>query len=170
MIANLGYGTNAKLMLGFDSRPWRKTHGKSGSTLTDNGPQTIWETSRGQAGAEGILTVFTGGAEGLIVGGSSAEARALAYLRKLEVIYPGVQAAYRPGSAVRMHWPTFEFMKGSYACFKPGQAIWSGTEGERVGNLHFAGEHTSVDFQGYMEGAAESGIRAAEEIVADLMG
>lgn len=168
MIQNLGYGTNAKLMLGFDSRPWRTTHGKSGSTITDTGPQTIWETSRGQAGTQGILTVFTGGAEGLAVGQSSAEARAQNYLPKIDALYPGTQAAYRASSAVRMHWPTFEYAKGSYACFKPGQAIWSGTEGERVGNLHFAGEHTSVDFQGYMEGAAESGLRAAEEILSDL--
>lgn len=168
MIANLGYGTNAKLMLGFESRPWRTTHGKSGSTITDTGPQTIWETSRGQAGDQGILTIFTGGAEGLQVGLSSSEARAIAYLPKLDALYPGTQAAYRSGSAVRMHWPTFEFAKGSYACFKPGQAIWSGTEGERVGNIHFAGDHTSEDFQGYMEGAAETGIRAAEEILADL--
>lgn len=168
MIQHLGYGTNAKLMLGFDSRPWRTTHNKSGSTITDTGPQTIWETSRGQAGTQGILTVFTGGAEGLAVGQSSAEARAQSYLPKIDALYPGTQAAYRSSSAVRMHWPTFEFMKGSYACFKPGQAIWSGTEGERVDNLHFAGEHTSVDFQGYMEGAAESGIRAAEEILSDL--
>jgi monoamine oxidase len=37
-----------------------------------------------------------------------------------------------------------------------------------VGNLHFAGEHTSLDFQGYMEGGAESGARAAREILVDL--
>lgn len=168
MIQNLGYGTNAKLMLGFDSRPWRTAHNKSGSTITDTGPQTIWETSRGQAGPQGILTAFTGGAEGLAIGQSSAEARAQSYLPKIDALYPGTQAAYRPGSAVRMHWPTFEYAKGSYACFKPGQAIWSGTEGKRVGNLHFAGEHTSAELQGFMEGAARSGLRVAEEILSDL--
>jgi len=168
MIRELGYGTNAKLMLGFDTRPWRTTHGASGSTLTDTGPQTVWETSRGQDGAQGILTVFTGGAEGVAVGAGTGEERALAYLPKLDALYPGTSAAYRAASAVRMHWPSFAHARGSYACYKPGQASWSGTEGERVGNLHFAGEHTSVDFQGYMEGAAESGVRVAEEIIADL--
>jgi len=29
---------------------------------------------------------------------------------------------------------------------------------------HFAGEHTSIKWQGYMNGAVESGLRAAEEI------
>jgi monoamine oxidase len=37
-------------------------------------------------------------------------------------------------------------------------------QGRRSGNLHFAGEHTSVDFQGYMEGAVRSGYRCAAEI------
>jgi monoamine oxidase len=60
-------------------------------------------------------------------------------------------------------------MKASYACYLPGQ--WTsicGAEGERVGNLHFAGEHTSLDFQGFMEGGCESGQRAAQEILVDL--
>jgi monoamine oxidase len=33
--------------------------------------------------------------------------------------------------------------------------------------VHFAGEHTSVAYQGFMEGGAESGFRAAGEILAD---
>jgi monoamine oxidase len=38
----------------------------------------------------------------------------------------------------------------------------------RLGACHFAGEHTSVDFQGYLNGAVETGERAANEILADL--
>ena len=37
----------------------------------------------------------------------------------------------------------------------------------RQGNCHFAGEHCSVDFQGYMEVGAEEGSRAAQEIIGD---
>jgi monoamine oxidase len=43
-----------------------------------------------------------------------------------------------------------------------------GIEGEREGNCFFAGEHTSLDFQGYLNGAVETGERAAEEVLADL--
>jgi monoamine oxidase len=64
-----------------------------------------------------------------------------------------------------MHWPTVPTMKGSYACYKPGQWQFFGLEGEREGNLHFCGEHTSLDFQGYMEGAAETGAFVAAEII-----
>ncbi len=168
MISNLGYGTNAKLMLGFGSRPWRTVQGASGSAFTDNGLQTLWETSRGQGGAQGIMTVFTGGDGGVAAGVGTPEERAVASLPGLDAVFPGTAAAYTAGSAVRMHWPTFEFAKGSYSCFKPGQAAWSELIGERYKNLHFAGEHTSIDFQGYMEGAAETGLRAAEEILSDL--
>jgi len=35
-----------------------------------------------------------------------------------------------------------------------------------VGNMFFAGEHTSVAFNGYMEGAVETGQRAAKEVLA----
>jgi monoamine oxidase len=38
----------------------------------------------------------------------------------------------------------------------------------RQGNVHFAGEHCSINFQGYMEGGASEGVRAANEVLADL--
>jgi monoamine oxidase len=57
----------------------------------------------------------------------------------------------------------------SYSYWKVGQyAGFSGWEGLRQGNIHFAGEHCSVDFQGYMEGGASTGVAAANEILADL--
>jgi monoamine oxidase len=44
----------------------------------------------------------------------------------------------------------------------------AGAEREAVAGCHFAGEHTSVDFQGYLNGAVESGARAAQEIIATV--
>jgi monoamine oxidase len=41
-------------------------------------------------------------------------------------------------------------------------------ESRRQGNCHFAGEHTSQDFQGYLNGAVETGARAAAEVIGDL--
>ena len=45
--------------------------------------------------------------------------------------------------------------------------LFSGYEGARQGRCHFAGEHCATYFQGYMEGGAQEGIRAAKEILAD---
>jgi monoamine oxidase len=166
-IAELGYGTNAKLMVGFSERLWRTQGGSNGSVLSDLPFQLTWESTRLQPGKAGILVFYSGGKSGVEVGQGTPEQQSERLTRELERVFPGV-AALRIGEA-RFHWPTFPWMKGSYACYRPGQ--WTsicGAEGERVGNLHFAGEHTSLDFQGYMEGGAESGARAAHEILVDL--
>jgi hypothetical protein len=58
---------------------------------------------------------------------------------------------------------------GSYSYFKVGQyTTICGAAGERSGNCHFAGEHCSVNYQGYMEGGAAEGAHAANEVIADL--
>lgn len=166
-IAELGYGTNAKLMVGFSERLWRTQGGSNGSVLSDLPFQLTWESTRLQPGKAGILVFYSGGKPGIEVGQATPEQQSERLTRELERVFPGI-AALRIGEA-RFHWPTFPWMKGSYACYRPGQ--WTsicGAEGERVGNLHFAGEHTSLDFQGYMEGGAESGARAAREILVDL--
>lgn len=168
IIRTLGMGTNAKLMAQFSERVWRTQHQASGSATTDNGLQLLWETSRGMTGAAGILTVFAGGLTGEQIGEGTAETQIQSRLEKLDQIFPNTAATYIASSAVRMHWPTVEHTLGSYTCYLPGQASFSGQEGERVGNLHFCGEHTSVDYQGYMNGGAESGERVATEIMTDL--
>ena len=56
-------------------------------------------------------------------------------------------------------------MKAGYACFLPGQwTTIAGTEILPVGNILFAGEHCSYDFQGYMNGGAQTGRIAAETV------
>jgi monoamine oxidase len=168
MIGELGYGTNAKVLGRFSQRVWRHAHDSSGSVTSDSALQQCWDSSPGQPGNQGVLTNFLGGTQGVASAQGSAEDWYTHAIDQVEPIFPGTRAAYVTGSAVRMHWPTYPHSKGSYACYRPGQwSFWS-TEGERVGNLHFCGEHTSLDFQGYMEGAAETGARAAGEILETL--
>lgn len=168
MIAELSYGTNAKLLGHYSARVWSTVHQSSGTAYTDNGLQVLWEATRGQSGTGGMLTVLLGGARGLAVGSDTPEAQFVRLLPQVEAIFPGTAARYWPGSALRMHWPSVPFALGSYVAYRPGQTIWRGLEGEREGNLHFCGEHTSVDYQGFMEGACETGAWAAQEILYDL--
>jgi monoamine oxidase len=166
-IAELGYGTNAKLMVGFDERVWRTAGGSNGSVLTDLPFQLSWESTRLQPGKGGIVVGYTGGPEGIAIGEGTADEQAARFAELFDRVFPGVAA--QRGLAVRFHWPSFAWAKASYACYEPGQ--WTtirGHEGTPVDGLHFAGEHTSLDFQGYMEGGAESGERVAGEILADL--
>jgi monoamine oxidase len=173
-IAELGYGTNAKLMVGFASRPWREEHRANGSALSDLPFQLVWETSRKQPGSAGILTNFTGGAHGLEIARGTAAEQAHRLVEDVEAVFPGVAAARahllesgaespsRDLTEIRMHWPSHPWVRGSYACYLPGQ--WTsicGAEGEPVGDLYFCGEHCSLAAQGFMEGGCETGERVA---------
>lgn len=169
VIDELGYGTNAKLMMQFSDRHWQIAHNSGGGVITDVGQlQTIWATSRGQAGTQGILTNFVGAARGVSIGDGTAESQAAMVLPWIDTVFPGTSAKYVAGSAIRQHWPSYEYAKGSYGCYTVGQWRFFGLEGAREGNQHFCGEHCSEDFQGYMEGGAETGTMVAAEVLDDL--
>ena len=71
------------------------------------------------------------------------------------------------GKHIFVNWIEFPYVKASYSCYKPGQwTTIAGLEMEAVGNFYFAGEHCSELFQGFMNGAAETGRRVAEELIA----
>lgn len=168
-IRELGYGTNAKLMTGWSRRAWRTDHRSTGTLMTDLGLQVAWETSRQQPGTAGILTNFTGGAAGVALGRSTAPERSAEVAAQVEAVFPGSSSAHQPAQAVRFHWPTHPWTLGSYACYRPGQlTAFGGAEGEPEGRVLFAGEHTSRDFQGFMEGACATGERAAREVLASI--
>ena len=166
-IRELTYGTNAKLFAGLDRRPWRD-EGRSGECLNDLGMQTVWEDHARPGSGPGGLTIFAGGATGLDFARGTASDRARAAMLAIDAALPGAGAAFN-GSAGRMHWPSSRFIGGSYSCFAPGQ--WMGFSGAfaPVGRVVFAGEHTSDDHSGYMDGAAQSG-RLAAAAVAGMLG
>ena len=81
---------------------------------------------------------------------------------------PGITKAWN-GRATLDFWTAYPWTKGSYSYWKVGQYTkFAGMERKRQGNCHFAGEHTSIDFQGYLNGAVESGERVVSEILGDL--
>jgi monoamine oxidase len=169
VINQVNYGTNCKLMGSFTNRVWNLLDpAKSGSSYSDLGYQATWDSSRGQDGKSGVLTNYLGGAAGVAAGRGKPQERLLEALEDIDRVFPGVAKAYAKNSALRFHWPTAPFNKGSYTCYTTGQWAFYGLEGERVDNIHFCGEHTSLDFQGYMEGACETGASAAVAVMEDL--
>jgi monoamine oxidase len=163
-INELGMGTNSKLHLQFDSRFWRD-EGLNGETYSDRGYQNTWEVSRAQPGASGVLVNYTGGTPGVNAGKGTPEQAAATFLKQVEPVLPGATAQWN-GKVVRDYWTGYQWTKGSYSYWKVGQYTrFSGAEKEQSGNCHFAGEHTSQDFQGYLQGAVETGQRAASEIL-----
>ncbi|MGA2761104.1 MAG: FAD-dependent oxidoreductase [Candidatus Cybelea sp.] len=86
---------------------------------------------------------------------------------QLEQIWPGVAQTWN-GRATFGNAQADPNILASYSCWLVGQCTTiAGHEARPQGRVHFAGEHTSVEYQGFMEGGAQSGIRAAEEILAD---
>jgi monoamine oxidase len=166
-IREQGMGTNSKLHLQFRSRPWRGL-GYNGETFSDRGYQNTWEVSRAQPGSSGILVDYTGGKIGASFGSGTPESRAQQFLAQVEPVLPGVTPAWN-GKATIDFWTGYEWTRGSYSYWKVGQYTkFAGMEPKRQGTCHFAGEHTSIDFQGYLNGAVETGERAAGEILGDL--
>ncbi len=162
-IMNQGYGTNSKMMVGLNARPWVEMN-VTAYTFTDLPFQACWDTSRGQRGQNAILTNFTGGRQGLRVGEGSLQDRAREFVAQADKVFPGAAAAYT-GKAVRQLWPTYEWSQGSYTCFRPGQyQRYFRALVEPQGRLFFAGEHT-VDESGFMNAAVESGERAATRVL-----
>ncbi|MFZ1881857.1 MAG: NAD(P)/FAD-dependent oxidoreductase [Gaiellaceae bacterium] len=167
-INELGMGTNAKVHVQFNSRFWRD-QGCTGETYSDTGYQNTWEVSRAQPGASGILVWYTGGNAGVAVGSGTVQSQVTTnFLPKIEPVLPGATAQWNL-RATRDYWTGYPWTKGSYSYWKAGQYTkFSGAEKERSNNCHFCGEHTSQDFQGYLQGAVETGERAANEILGDL--
>ena len=160
-------GTNSKLHVQFKTRHWNAL-GSNGETYADTGYQNSWEVTRAQSGRAGILVDYTGGAIGASFGSGTAASRAAKFLGQIEPVLPGIGAQWN-GRATLDHWTSYPWAKGSYSYWKVGQYTkFAGAEREREGNCHFAGEHTAIDFQGYLNGAVETGERAAGEILADL--
>jgi monoamine oxidase len=172
-IHQLGYGAVSKLMIGFQERPWIKqgSNGHSYSDLPNH--QASWEMNPTQATSrQAVIVHCLGGRRAAQLDISQAHPEATHFLNDLDWIYPGaIAAAARSHQGDRLiqlaHWPVDPLSRGSYACYKPGQfTAIAGNEGKPIHNLYFIGEHTNsfYEWQGFMEGAALSGVHAAQDI------
>jgi monoamine oxidase len=162
-IRELPMAASAKLQLQFDARVWRAM-GNTGSVMVD-GIFTTWETTRAQAGTPGILNVWSTGGRAVATGEGSDADQAARALAEIERVLPGISKAWN-GRVRRTVWDAASGPRGSYAFHPPGYLTsLGGIEAESEGSVHFAGEHTSREWQGFLNGAVESGQRAAREVL-----
>lgn len=141
------------------------------------GYQTTWEATRGQGGSHGILVDYTGGSVTDAMSlrhpyGDYRDSRVLqgadTFLTRIEPVFPGLSAFWNGRCEAAMPH-TNPYWNSSYSYWKVGQyQTIAGYESVRQGNILFAGEHTSLDFQGWMEGAAREGARAGVELAREL--
>jgi monoamine oxidase len=118
-----------------------------------------------------MMLSFPGGAQGAGLaskyGLTVDEAPALMasdLLASLEQIFPGRTAAYN-GLAYYNNGVIDPHILGAWSNYLIGQYTqFSGVEPLAEGNMQFCGEHTSLNFQGFMEGGVTEGARAAQAI------
>ncbi|MBV8490519.1 MAG: FAD-dependent oxidoreductase [Candidatus Eremiobacteraeota bacterium] len=181
-IENLGYGYHTKLHLQFDRRAWMRAkhpwpEPTTGQIYTTLPAQTALDFSLGQAGGDGLIEVFTGAAESMgdtpalpystIEQSPAIRRHVRTFFEQLDQIWPGVSPAWN-GKATFGNAQADPNTLASYSCWLVGQCTTiAGHEARRQGRVHFAGEHTSLENQGFMEGGADSGMRAADEILSD---
>ncbi len=168
-ISELGMGTNSKLLMQFHHRPARFRRW-NGDLVSDHPLFDTWDTSLTQRGRTGLLTIYTGGAAGRRYRVTRSHGPAPAAVVKetlaaLERAVPGISGDFN-GRAWLDDWSADPWSRGSYAAFLPGQVTgFLGAIARAEGGLHFAGEHTSVAYQGFLEGAVRSGERCAAEVL-----
>jgi len=165
-------GTNSKFFLQFSSRVWN-AEGVTGNCFDDGVVQGGWDATSYQPGKTGILTALPGGDTALEWGrrygltahsGQPPENMINAFLRGFDALFPHVSPAFN-GRSYFVWSPGDPHILGAYSYLAVGQfTAFNGIQGKREGNLHFAGEQTSQDFQGYIEGALRSGYRCAAEV------
>jgi monoamine oxidase len=166
-IEELVIGANAKLHLQFTNRHWR-TLGNNGDSYSDTGYQDTWEVTRAQGGTSGILVNYTGGDTTRSQASLSADRAAQRFLGQIEPVLPGLGKKWN-GKATMDYWPSNPWTHGAYSYWRVGQYTrFAGSEYLRSNNCHFCGEHTSIDSEGYLNGAVETGQRAAADVLADL--
>ena len=161
-IATLKYGRATKTLLQYTKRFWR-ARGRPRAFGSPLPYGAIWEGNEEQAGQKGILTLLAGGSasdqtQAMVSSeGMARFANGLSWL--------GGQAELC--AARQIVWESDPLARGGYAYFDPAfDPMLRQWLARPAGRLFFAGEHTSVRWQGYMNGAVESGQRAAAEIAA----
>jgi len=160
-INEIGYGNSSKFVLGVTDKPWRSS-GNQGYTFTDLSFGCGWDSSQVQSDKEGSFTVFGGGDFSDMVFREKDEKLVNQFLPDLDTIYPGTKKAFSK-KTMKFCWVSNPYSKAAYSAFKTGQ--WStiaGWEAVPVEQIYFAGEHVSSNFQGYMNGAAQTGRMAVE--------
>ncbi|WP_447975049.1 flavin monoamine oxidase family protein [Nitrospira sp. Kam-Ns4a] len=160
-LTRLRYGPATKTLLQFPRRFWR-VRGRPRAFGSDLPIGAVWDANEEQRGRAGLLALFAGGSASAETKRLLAEGGVAALTAHLDWL--GSRGVPVLASRV-ISWEDDPWAQGGYAYFDPGYdpalRAWLA---RAHGRVLFAGEHTSFRWQGYMNGAIESGLRAAAEV------
>jgi monoamine oxidase len=162
LMDELSYGAVTKVLIEYRKRFWDE-RGWNGRLTTDSPIVLTWHATSHIENEHGIITVYTGGEPGAKLAALSDAARIHLAMSEIEKLFPGSSDIIE--NTATMAWPNEPYTRAAYVAFAPGEvtAHWT-TLFEPVGRLFFAGEN-ATPIQGFMEGAVESGQRAAAIII-----
>jgi monoamine oxidase len=162
-ISTLSYGPVTKTLLQFDRRFWKKRN-RPLAYGTNLPIGALWDGNEQQKGMPGILCLMAGGTASEATQKLLSTAGHAGLLGELDWLWKMRK------KLLSMHAVTWEknpWVQGGYAVFGPAyDPTLRSWLARPYGRILFAGEHTSLRWQGYMNGAVESGLRAAAEIQA----
>jgi monoamine oxidase len=172
VIRTMGMGTNAKIHLELSHKTW-PVLGYSGATYGEWQRLACgWDdvVQLGPDASPALYLAFPGGRVGRT--GITGKAHGAAPVRdvrwalsELENVFPGSSAAYT-GRAYEDHWALDPWVHGAYSYYRVGQGNTYGQlAGAAEGRFLFAGEHTSINNIGFLDGAVETGERAARQVL-----
>ncbi|MEI7543929.1 MAG: NAD(P)/FAD-dependent oxidoreductase [Mycobacteriaceae bacterium] len=164
-IQNEPMGTNAKLNIQFNGRPWADQK-QSGDSSSDTVTGATWQAAY-QAKTPAWLLALNNQNYGAAAAHGLASAAVIAQTNTvIDKLWTGASAKEIPGQFYLDNWPADPWVKGSYAYYGlSGFTTFGGAEAGREGSVHFAGEHTApYTKRGTMDGAVQSGERCALEI------
>jgi monoamine oxidase len=161
-IQQIEYFSMARVHLQSKRRFWLE-RGENGFATSDD-PLDVWDYTRHQPGKRGILGAYLSGRMGQRLCYQTAAEREDSLLEMMERIHPGIRENFETSAS---HcWLTDPWNLGAGAEFRAGQmTAFAPYLALPEGRIHFAGDHTSP-WNGWMNGALESGNRAAAEIKA----
>ncbi|HEX2374395.1 MAG TPA: FAD-dependent oxidoreductase [Actinomycetota bacterium] len=158
-------GSVIKIHAIYEEPFWRQ-EGLSGFAVSDSGPVTVVYDDCPEGGSPGVLVGFIEGEQARIWARRDQAERRAGILACL-VDFLG-EPAGRPRELLERSWADEEYTGGCYTgYFPPG--VWTSfgqALREPVGRLHWAGTETATVWTSFMEGAVQSGERAAEEVLA----
>lgn len=169
-VRELPYTSVTRVFLEFTTRYWLAS-GRSGIASTDL-PESadinipgfwIEDATMGQDTPLGILDCYVTGKWARRLTPMGEAERVALVLEMVETVFPGAHTSFS-GRAMSQCWDAAPWQKGDYCWFRPGQmSELCPVIPLPEGRIHFAGDHASA-LPGWMQGALESGLRAAAEV------
>lgn len=156
----LTYARICKSSVLYEKRFWKA---ENFSMVSDTASHYYFHSTQNQTGEQGILTSYAVGEKADLLASQSNERRMKIITRDLIDFDEDAPKMARAISSSA--WQRDEYTDGAYALYRPGQ--WFGIRPilqRPHGKVLFAGEHLA-DWQGFMEGAIETGEAAAQSLI-----